>query len=156
MPDSVGEAAYDLALRAIEQQERRLNELRSRTGTLIAAASVAASFLGSQAARAEELDVAGGLAVVGYLICVVAALYVLLPHRLVLEFRGSAMLQAADAVDGASVEEVLRVASGWIERFHEANRDELQRMARWFTIACAGLGIEIVLWTVSLSDRLSV
>ena len=156
MPDSVGEAAYDLALRAIEQQERRLNELRSRTGTLIAAASVAASFLGSQAAKVDRLDAAGGLAIVGYLVCVVAALYVLLPHRLVLEFRGSAMLNVADAVAGASVEEVLRAASGWIERFHEGNRDELQRMARWYTVACAGLGAEIVLWTVSLGDKLSL
>ena len=112
MPDSVAEAAYDLALRAIEQQERRLNELRSRTGTLIAAASVAASFLGGQAAKAEKLDAPGGLAVVGYLVCVASALYVLLPHRLVLEFRGSAMLRAAHAVDGASVEEVLRSHPG--------------------------------------------
>ncbi len=56
----------------------------------------------------------------------------------------------------ASVEEVLRVASGWIERFHEGNRDELSRMARWYTVACVALGIEIVLWTISLSDRLSV
>lgn len=80
----------------------------------------------------------------------------LLPHRLVLEFRGSAMLQAADAVDGASLDEVLRSASGWIERFHEDNRDELARMAWWYTVSCAALGLEIILWVVSLSDRLSL
>jgi lipid-binding SYLF domain-containing protein len=73
---SIAEAAYELALRAIDQQERRLNELRSRTGTLIAAASVAASFLGAPAARSSDLDLAGGLAVLGYLVSVGAALYV--------------------------------------------------------------------------------
>jgi hypothetical protein len=156
MPDSIAEAAYELALRAIDQQERRLNELRARTGTLIAGASVAASFLGGQAARTSDLDLAGGLAVVGYLVCVASALYVLLPHRLVLEFRGSVMLKAAAGVDHVTVEEALRAASGWIERFHERNRDELQRLTRWYTIACAGLGFEIVLWIVSLGDMLSV
>ena len=156
MPESIAEAAYELALRAIDQQERRLNELRSRTGTLIAAASVAASFLGAQAARSSDLDLAGGLAVVGYLVCVGAALYVLLPHRLVLEFRGSALLNAVAEVDHVTVEEALRAASGWIERFHERNRGELQHLSRWFTVACAGLGFEIVLWIVSLGDTLSV
>jgi hypothetical protein len=62
MADSVADAAYDLALRAIEQQERRLNELRSRTGTLIAAASVAASLLGSQAPRVGSLEASGAVA----------------------------------------------------------------------------------------------
>ena len=81
-----------------------------------------------------------------------AALYVLLPHRLVLEFRGSAMLNAIAAVDHVTVEDTLRAASGWIERFHERNRAELQRLSRWVTVACAGLGFEIVLWIVSLGN----
>ena len=66
MPASVAEAAFDLALRAIERQEKRLNELRSRGGTLVAAASIAASVLGAQAARTGKLELAAS-AIVAYL-----------------------------------------------------------------------------------------
>jgi hypothetical protein len=156
MTDSVADAAYDLALRAIEQQERRLNELRSRTGTLIAAASVAASLLGSQAPRVGSLEASGAAALLAHFVCIASALVVLLPHRLVLEFRASTMLKAADAVDGAQADEILRVASAWIERSHEGNRDKLRRMGRWYTAACAALGIEVVFWTVSLGGRLAL
>lgn len=86
---SVAEAAYELALRAIEQQEKRLAELRSRSGTLLAAASIAASVLGAQVARSGSLEPFAALAILAYVGCVLATLYVLAEHRLVLEFRGS-------------------------------------------------------------------
>ena len=38
--------AYEAAQRALDKQERLIDELRSRTGLLLAAASLAASFLG--------------------------------------------------------------------------------------------------------------
>jgi hypothetical protein len=41
--------SYDLALRALDQQERLLDELRARAGTLLAAASLALSLLGPAA-----------------------------------------------------------------------------------------------------------
>ena len=41
--------AYALSLRALEQQERVLEELRARTGVLLAATALVASFLGGRA-----------------------------------------------------------------------------------------------------------
>lgn len=41
--------AYEAALRALDKQERLIDELRNRTGLLLAAASLAASFLGREA-----------------------------------------------------------------------------------------------------------
>jgi hypothetical protein len=76
--DSLAESAYALAPRAIEQQERRLDELRSRAGTLIAAASVAASLLASRAAAGKP-DAIGVAALVAHLVCVGCALLVLVP-----------------------------------------------------------------------------
>jgi hypothetical protein len=40
--------------------------------------------------------------------------------------------------------------------FDRVNRLDVQRLTRGYTIACAGLGFEIVLWIVSLGDMLSV
>ena len=43
--------AYEAALRGLDKQEGLLEELRTRTGVLLAASSLAASFLGQQAFR---------------------------------------------------------------------------------------------------------
>ena len=48
--------AYEASLRSIDQQQKVLEEIRSRTGILLAAASLSASFLG---ARAFELQGVG-------------------------------------------------------------------------------------------------
>ena len=44
---SLAELAYELALRGLTQQEAAVTELRSRTGTLLTAASLLATFLGA-------------------------------------------------------------------------------------------------------------
>jgi hypothetical protein len=146
MPASLAETGYELSLKAIEEQENRLGDLRGRTGTLLAAASLAASFLGGQSIRTGELRFLGVLAIVAYLGCVAASIKVLLPHRLVLSFRGSVLLQAAREAAVVELEDALEAAMGWIESFIEANRSELEGLTRWYTAACLALGLEIVLW----------
>jgi hypothetical protein len=49
MSTTPAEAVYDIAVRALEAQEREVNSLRTRTGTLAAAAALAASLLGREA-----------------------------------------------------------------------------------------------------------
>ena len=46
MPSTAGETFYELAVGALDEQEREVSSLRSRTGTL--AAAVAASLLGRE------------------------------------------------------------------------------------------------------------
>ena len=144
MPSSVAEAGYELSQSAISEQSERLGELRGRTGTLLAAASLAASLLAGQAFRARDL---------AYLVCVGACIKVLLPHRLVFAFRGSALIDAARDT-GNDLEATLEAATGWFEAFLEGNRIELERLTRWYTIACLALGAEIVLWLLGAPDIL--
>jgi hypothetical protein len=71
------------ALRPLDQRERELAELRSRTNTLIAAAALIASFLG--AATIRENNGAGALSILALVVLVVAgglSLYVLWPREL--------------------------------------------------------------------------
>jgi hypothetical protein len=49
--------AYELSLGALSQQESTLTELRARTGALLTASSIVASFLGAAAITASGLDV---------------------------------------------------------------------------------------------------
>lgn len=71
--------AYEAAQRALDKQEKLIEELRSRTGLLLAAASLAASFLGREAFADNPKRGLAVLALVAFLIAVGASLYVLLP-----------------------------------------------------------------------------
>jgi hypothetical protein len=73
--------AYEAAQRALDKQERLLEELRSRTGLLLAAASLAASFLGREAFAVDPKRGLALLAVLSFLLAVGASVYILLPKR---------------------------------------------------------------------------
>ena len=64
LPDTsaLAKLAYELSLLTLSQQESASNELRARTGTLIAAASVVTSFLGGAAIARDGLDSPASLA----------------------------------------------------------------------------------------------
>jgi hypothetical protein len=150
---SIVEIAYALSLASVEQQEKRVNELRSRGGTLMAAAAIAASVLGSQASGAEALDVLGTLAVIAFVLAVFCVGFVIWPHRLVLEFRGSVLVDVMEETN-ATPEEALLAVIGWVEDFHQQNRRVLARMSNVYAVACASVGVEIILWTLSVTGTL--
>ena len=154
MPGSVAEIGYELSLKAVEEQEARLGDLRGRAGTLLAAASVAASFLGGQSGRVGTLPLLGVLAVLAYVCCVGACIKVLLPHRLVFAFRGSILVRAARQATLTNVDDALVTATDWIERFLDANRAQLDGLSVWYTAACLALGLEIVLWLLGTPGTL--
>jgi hypothetical protein len=52
----LAELSYEAAVRALDLQERAIEQLRARTGTLLAASSLTASFLGAQAIQHGKLD----------------------------------------------------------------------------------------------------
>jgi hypothetical protein len=129
VPASIEELAFDLSRSAIEQQEKRQGELRARAATVLAAGSIAGSFLAGQAVKDGTLDGFGLAAIAAYLGCVVTSIYVLLPHELVLEFRGSVALDLALETE-ADLPSTLRAVTGWLEDFHDANRRVLRRLGQ--------------------------
>jgi xanthine/CO dehydrogenase XdhC/CoxF family maturation factor len=148
MAQTVEELAYDLSLAAVARQEARAGELRARTGTLLAAAAITASFFGARTVGTDELDAAGVLALAAYLWTVGAGLVVLLPRRLVLEFHGTALLEY-----GADIAEAHEIAAAWLDRFHARNRDAILVLEHSYERAVVGLA-EILLWTVSVGGIL--
>jgi len=76
----LAELSYEAAVRALDLQERAIEQLRARTGTLLAASSLIASFLGAQAIqRANGLDTLGTLALISLISSICLCVYVLLP-----------------------------------------------------------------------------
>jgi hypothetical protein len=74
----LAEIAYKASIRRLDKQERLLDELRARTGLLLAAASLAASFLGRPALDAEPVALAI-LPLSAFAASIAASLYVLMP-----------------------------------------------------------------------------
>ena len=75
------ELAYAQSVRALDHQERAVDELRTRTGVLLAAASIATSFLAADTLKDDKLDALAVLALLCFGIVVVLALAILWPRR---------------------------------------------------------------------------
>jgi hypothetical protein len=131
----------------VKDQADRLSDLRTRAGTLLAAASISGSFLGVKHGTLDTITV---LALIAYFVNVGAVIYTLLPHELVTEFRGTVLLQIADDVR-ATDDEAYETTVGWIEDHRAGNARVLDRLTRWYVVAAGALGVEVVLWIVALT-----
>jgi hypothetical protein len=139
--------AYELSRSSVQDQADRLSDLRTRAGTVLAAASISGSFLG---VTHGTLDVVASLALIAYLVSVGASIYTLLPHRLSTEFRGTALVKASREVD-ATDEETYEAVMGWMEDVQSDNAPMLDRLTKWYVAAAVALGIEVALWIVALT-----
>ncbi len=73
----LAELTYEQAQKALEQQERQVTELRQRTGTLLAAAALTASFFGAAALGRDGVALPVVLAGMALAVTVLNGLYVL-------------------------------------------------------------------------------
>jgi hypothetical protein len=129
----------------VERQERVLDELRARTGTLLAASALAASFLGSRAVDGET-GVFTALAVTAFASSVIAGTYVLLPKPgLVFALRGS-VLYESEFQDAVDLNETHRRLAYWLERFYDQNQNDVERLFRFFRGATLAVLLQVILW----------
>lgn len=150
--NSVGlaELAYGLSSGMLERQERVMDELRARTGTLLAASSIAASFLGAQAAR-QHTGLLTFLAVGTFVISVLAATYVLLPKpNLVFALRGSVLFEEEFPKD-LPLDETHRRLAYWLEDFHSENQVVIDRLFKLFRVATIAVLLQVVLWVTEIA-----
>jgi hypothetical protein len=113
---------YELALRALDQQERQVAELRARTGTLLAAAALSATFLGGTAVDRAGISALSVPAIAALGTTVLLCLRVLAPHRMgfALKVRDLYEVLIADADDQRLVH--LRLARR-LDRLTAANQE---------------------------------
>lgn len=147
--------AYEAAQRALDKQEKLIEELRSRTGLLLAAASLAASFLGREAFADNPKRGLAVLALVAFLIAVGASLYVLLPKtdKFVFALVGAGLYEGLYAVRN-DLGEVYRRLAYDLDRFWEENDVELQKLFNGFRLAALGLSAEILILIAMVGDTL--
>jgi hypothetical protein len=145
------EITYDLALRALADQEGALRDLRARAGTLLTAASLVASFLGGQAIARAQLDVLVVLGLIAFAACVVLCIHGLLPKEgLIFAIDGPQAYQALYAVR-EDEEEVHRWLTYWVQGFRSNNHGTVKRLTRRFSLAGLALLLEITFLALALA-----
>jgi hypothetical protein len=149
--DELEQLAYDLALRTLGQQERVLEELRARTGVLLTATAVVASFLGGRALETSGgvwLTLTGAAASIG---SIVLAVYVLLPKPgFNFALHGSVVYEHFRA-ESAPLRDVHRTLAYWIKGAWDDNQTSIDRLIVFFRFACGLLVLAIGLWSLELA-----
>jgi hypothetical protein len=154
LPDTsaLAKLSYELSLRTLSQQESSLNELRARTATLIAAASVVTSFLGGAAIARGGLDAWSVLALFAFIASILLATWVLLPkENLIFSVHGSALFEDEIRADVFEIGETHRRLAYWLDGYHAENEPKLSRLFacyRWSTVALLG---EVIFWSLQLA-----
>jgi hypothetical protein len=151
MATDLAQIAYEASQRALDKQERVLDELRSRTSILLAAASLAISFLGRPAVDTSVSAVAL-VAVLSFTVTIGASVYVLLPKStFFFAVSGTAVLEELYEFRD-DVSEVRRRLVYDMQRFWEINDRAMQRLFLAFRLAAVGLVVEVVLLLATVSD----
>ncbi|TML12602.1 MAG: hypothetical protein E6G33_13275 [Actinobacteria bacterium] len=146
--------SYELSLRALGQQERGLEELRNRTGTLLAASSLVASFLGARAIDRVGVDGIALVPLLAFILSVLLSVYVLAPKaNLEFALRGSEVWEYFVSEDD-DLSEAHRTLAYWIDDVHANNQGLIDRLLICFSTACFALVVEAVLWALELGGTL--
>jgi hypothetical protein len=146
---SLEQIAHDAAVRALEEQRVSLDELRGRTGPLLTAASVAASFLGAQAIAEHGLTIWVVLALTAFGASVLASLAVLLPRDGLVFALDAPVLY--EQLYGTSEEESYRRLAYWLQGYRSYNQDTIARMVRLFRGAVLALVVQVLFLALSFA-----
>lgn len=143
--------AHRLAAKALEQQERGLTELRTRTGVLLTTASLAASFLGGQVLAREASSVWVVLGLIASGVSIALCVYVLMPKAgLIFVLDGPEAYEALYEIR-YNQEEVDRRLTYWLQSFRQSNHLTVKRLTNAFELAGLALLTEIAFLAVGLA-----
>ena len=146
--------AYEASLRALDQQRRSLEEIRSRTGVLLAAASVSASFLGSKAfeRHADVIVTCSALAAL-VLTLLLGILTLTLDEDLAFGLSGSLLHTSLLHIHGRAGQ--YRYLADWLTAAWNHNQALVNRLNVRFRVMSGALATQIVLWTIALGATVS-
>ncbi|HTA37111.1 MAG TPA: hypothetical protein VK761_10375 [Solirubrobacteraceae bacterium] len=149
MSKSIEQLSLELTWRSLDEQERYLSSLRSGAGTVLGAASIAASLLATHIGRSSNAWAVP--AMISYGLCFASALWVLLPRDFLVSLGGSELIsEDDDAV--ADVGSAYRATVRWSKPSLIRNRRTIGRLADWLTLSCLLLTAEIVSCVISLAS----
>jgi hypothetical protein len=154
MDGALEQLAHEASLRALDKQERLLEDLRARTGIQLAASSIAASFLGDAAFGDPGSIALAVVALAAFVVSTSASVYVLLPKRdLTFSMSGPALYEGFYERGIGAVDAQRRLAYG-LHRFWERNNHKVTTLLRVYWVAAIALMLEILALVALVSDRI--
>jgi hypothetical protein len=148
---SIPELTHDLSLRSLDEQESALNELRSRTGVLLAATAIAIALLGGRAlddGGRTVLELAGtAFAAVSFLLSV----FVLAPKRDFAFVVDAATAHETFVGHDLGLDDVREALVYWNREAWEENQAVIDRLVAAFRWACLTLVGAVGLWSLALA-----
>jgi hypothetical protein len=150
------EITYEAGRSALADQESIVTGIRQRTGTLLAAHALVASFLGATTVRAQGLHALGWVAVAALLLGLVAAAILLAPWRL--KFAVDAR-ELYDELYEQAAAEAQADTLGWLATAgysYQALREENAPKVRGMSLLSGTLGVLMVLQTLAWLTALVV
>jgi hypothetical protein len=145
--------AYELGSRAITDQASVLDGLRSRAGTVFAAAAVVTSFFGGQALTARAHALHGGFTAAAFALfvcCALLTLAVMWPFDFAFSLSAGELIGILDARPGntPSSDEVYREIALRLDENYDVNAATIQRLFWCFRVAILVLVVEVGAWIV--------
>jgi hypothetical protein len=145
--------ALELSLRQLDYDRELIDELRSRTGVLLAAASLAASFFGPPALGGEGITVLAALGLVAFTVALVLCIAVLAPRRhLNLAPPGYMNLEALWHLRGEPTE-WRRYFVYWVGEWSSGNRRVTTKLQRLYAAAAGLLALEVLAFALAILVR---
>lgn len=143
---------FEEAVRSLSQQERSLDGLRGRAGTLIAATAISTSFLGGLVAEREEaFGGASVVAIVAFGLVVVLTLLILLPlWTWTFEVNAETLIEVLEGPEPPDQTELLRSEALWLKRFYDDNQKKINWLYAILVVAAVLLVVEIIAWLFAL------
>lgn len=146
--------AYEAALRGLDKQESLLEELRTRTGILLAASSLAASFLGQQAFQQPSPRGLAISALIAFVVSIGASVSILMPkENLFFSEAGAGLYEGLYAVRD-DLAEVYRRLAYELDRFWDQNDKTIAKLSRTYKLAATALVVEILSLAALLGDTI--
>jgi len=154
VPGSVEEVAYDASVRSIERQYSALTNLRTRAGTLLAAAALVASFLGAEAIRSNAGSVSSGwvaLGIAGLVAVLALVLAILWPQPFTFRLSATVILEDHAGKDSPTpIPNLLSFLAKCQDGHHTKNQAVLKRMMLWMRLASIAVVVETVALLLAL------
>jgi hypothetical protein len=152
--DPVAKLVYDESVRGLDMQSQSLDEIRSRTGVLIAAATIAAALLGASALTRHHVTYWANLwALITFGLVVGFCLLVLWPGTKWTFAYNAATLDDTYFKQQVDATEACRSMARGRAKHRKANAKRLRWRYRWFRLACLALLADTILWLVSIGVR---
>jgi hypothetical protein len=148
---SVEELAFDLSLDSLYAQRNVLDDVRSRSATLLTASSIVTSFVGGRAIDAVGLDTVTGAATAAFLLTFLPAIYLASTSgEAPLSIEGSRLYSDVARAD-ASLDEVYLALAVEIQVVRQENRPLVDRTLWFLRVGFAGLILEVILFLAALA-----